>query len=163
MSELSCARLHELAPELALDVLTGDERATARAHLGSCPRCREYVSLLAQTGDRLLALVPGVEPPVGFEDRALARLRLRVAREPRSRPRRWRSMALAAAVIAAVVFGTVGGAVAGLIGHPPVSAEAEIRFAQLRGGDQRPLGQVLAYGGTPSWVYMSVTGAVATS
>lgn len=74
MAEQDCARLHELAPELALGVLTGDERAEARKHLANCPDCREYVLELTSVGDGLLALVPGAEPPVGFEDRLLSRM-----------------------------------------------------------------------------------------
>lgn len=74
MAERDCARLHELAPELALGVLTGQERAEARKHLATCPDCREYVLELTSVGDGLLALVPGAEPPLGFEDRVLSRL-----------------------------------------------------------------------------------------
>ncbi|HEY4453634.1 MAG TPA: anti-sigma factor [Pseudonocardiaceae bacterium] len=69
-----CTRLHELAPELALGVLTGEERAEARKHLATCPDCREYVLELTSVGDGLLALVPGAEPPVGFEDRLLSKM-----------------------------------------------------------------------------------------
>lgn len=69
-----CTRLHELAPELALGVLTGEERAEARKHLATCADCREYVLELTSVGDGLLALVPGAEPPVGFEDRVLSRM-----------------------------------------------------------------------------------------
>jgi len=94
--------MRELAPELALDVLTGYERATAQAHLGMCPQCREYVSSLTQIGDRLLTLVPGVEPPVGFEDRVLARMDFPAQRTARQR-RRWWPMAVAAAAVVAVV------------------------------------------------------------
>ena len=74
MSEQDCARLRELAPELALGVLSGEERAQVREHLAGCPDCREYVLELTAVGDGLLALVPGAEPPVGFEDRLLTRM-----------------------------------------------------------------------------------------
>ena len=74
MSEQDCARLRELAPELALGVLSGEERAEVREHLAGCPDCREYVLELTAVGDGLLALVPGAEPPVGFEDRLLSRM-----------------------------------------------------------------------------------------
>ena len=74
MAEHDCTRLHELAPELSLGVLTGEERAEARKHLATCPDCREYVLELTSVGDGLLALVPGAEPPVGFEDRVLSRM-----------------------------------------------------------------------------------------
>jgi hypothetical protein len=161
MSDLSCARMRELAPELALDVLTGYERATAQAHLGMCPQCREYVSSLTQIGDRLLTLVPAVEPPVGFEDRVLSGMGLTAppARAPR---RRWWPMALVAAAAAAVLFGVGGWVVGGMTtthGTPvaaPAGGHQVLRFAQLRNGSQRQVGQVFTYEGTPSWVWMSV-------
>lgn len=151
--------MRELAPELALDVLTGYERATAQAHLGMCAPCREYVSSLTQIGDRLLTLVPGVEPPVGFEDRVLARMGL--AAPPAQAPRRrWWPMALVAASVAAVVFG-FGGWMAGdmTTDGTPVAASGNhqvLRFAQLRNSSQRQVGQVFTYEGSPSWVWMSI-------
>src|SRR6266567_2473639 len=166
MSELSCARMRELAPELALDVLTGYERATAQAHLGMCPQCREYVSSLTQIGDRLLTLVPGVEPPVGFEDRVLARMDFPAQRTARQR-RRWWPMAVAAAAVVAVVFG-VGGWVAGDLTDSGTTSVAGptsqvLRFAQFRSADQHQVGQVFTYGGSPWWVYMTVTNAGAAT
>jgi hypothetical protein len=158
MSDLSCARMRELAPELALDVLTGYERATAQAHLGVCPQCREYVSSLTQIGDRMLTLVPAVEPPVGFEDRVLARMGLTTpVQAPR---RRWWPMALVAAAVAAVVFGFGGWMAADMTTDgTPVAADGNhqvLRFAQLRSSSQQQVGQLFTYEGTPSWVWMSV-------
>ena len=72
MTAMDCGRLTELAPELALEILTGDERASAIAHLGHCASCQELVSSLAGSVDRLLLLAPGATPPVGFEQRVLA-------------------------------------------------------------------------------------------
>lgn len=156
MSDLSCAKMRELAPELALDVLTGYERATAQAHLGECVSCRAYVGSLTQISDRLLTLVPGVEPPVGFEDRVLSRMGL-TPKQPRQPQRRWFPIAVAAAA-AALVFG-VGGWVIGSIAmshQAVVSAEAEFRFAALHTADNRQVGQVFTYVGQPPWLYMSV-------
>lgn len=159
--------MHELAPELALDVLTGYERATAQAHLGLCPQCREYVSSLTQIGDRLLTLVPGSEPPVGFEDRVLERMGFPAQRQVRASRRRWWPMAVAAAAVVAVVFGIGGWAIGTLSEHDTVTQAADnhqvLRFAQFRSSDQRQVGQVFTYGGSPWWVYMSVTNAGAAS
>jgi hypothetical protein len=158
--------MRELAPELALDVLTGYERATAQAHLGVCPLCREYVGSLTHIGDRLLTLVPGVEPPVGFEDRVLATMGFPAQRQPRQR-RRWWPMAVAAAAVIAVVSG-VGGWVASETTDKGTTTVASansqvLRFAQFRSSDQRQVGQVFAYGGSPWWVYMSVTSSTAST
>ena len=156
--------MHELAPELALDVLTGYERATAQAHLGMCPQCREYVSSLTQIGDRLLTLVPGSEPPVGFEDRVLSRMGFPAQRAGRPARRRWWGpMAVAAAAVVAVVFGVGGWAVGNLSAHSTVAQAPDhqvMRFAQFRGTDQRQVGQVFTYGGSPWWVFMSVTNGI---
>lgn len=166
MSDLTCTRMRELAPELALDVLTGYERATAQAHLGLCPQCREYVSSLTQIGDRLLTLVPGVEPPVGFEDRVLAGMGFPAHRVAKPR-RRWWPVTVAAAALIAVIFG-VGGWVVGDLAHRDTTSVADanhqvLRFAQFSTADQRQVGQVFTYGGSPWWVYMSVSNATASS
>jgi hypothetical protein len=158
--------MRELAPELALDVLTGYERATAQAHLGMCPQCREYVGSLTQIGDRLLTLVPGVEPPVGFEDRVLADMGFPAQRVPSPR-RRWWPMVVSAAAVIAVVFGVGGWAIGNLNDHGTTTVAAEshqvLRFAQFRSSDQHEVGQVFTYSGSPWWVYMSVTNAGATT
>lgn len=153
--------MRELAPELALDVLTGYERAIAQAHINQCPACRAYVGSLTRVSDRLLSLVPSAEPPVGFEDRVLSRMGLTAppARQPERR--RWPLIAVAAAV-AALVFGFGGWAI-GNFGQSSSTSNAsgapgehELRFAALRSNDQRQIGQVFTYEGEPSWVYMSV-------
>ncbi len=163
MSELSCERMRELAPELALDILSGEERAAVQAHLNECPECREYVGSLTQVGDRLLTLVPGVEPPVGFEDRVLARMGLTPPKARESHKQRWLVVAAAAAV-AALVFG-VGGWVVGSVStsqstitaSPGAQDDHVIRFASFWTSDKQKIGQVFTYQGEPSWLYMTVT------
>ena len=149
--------MHELAPELALDVLTGYERATAQAHLHECASCRAYVSGLTQVSDTLLSLVPGVEPPVGFEDRVLSRMGMATRPQIRPQQRRWFPIAVAAAV-AALVFGVGGWVIGGVaMSHTAVeSAGAEFRFAALHTADNHQIGQVFTYEGAPPWMYMSV-------
>ncbi len=202
MAERDCARLRELAPELALGVLTGEERAEARKHLATCPECREHVLELTSVGDGLLALVPGAEPPVGFEDRVLTRLGISAGQQaaptqpipvaqvrvavatpmpaptsapmPRQAPvadlererarrgaRRWVPIAAAAAAIA-LVFG-FGGWAMGLnsrSGQATATAPNPAATPLLRGtllsADRKAMGQVWAWPGRPSWVYMDV-------
>lgn len=161
MSDLSCVQMRELAAEMALDVLAGYERATAQAHLNQCPACRSYVGSLTTVSDRMLSLVPGVEPPVGFEDRVLAGMGLT---PPPAKPkRRWWPVAAAAAV-AALVFGFGGWAMGAVTMEQTVTQQATagnpsddvLRFAALRSGDRHQIGQVFTYDGDSSWVYMSV-------
>ncbi|WP_432173157.1 hypothetical protein [Streptomyces sp. Tue6028] len=83
-SEVTCEKLREVGAELALGVLPGRERAGAVAHLDECAGCREYVEQLTLVGDGLIGLLPGSEPPVGFE----ARVAQSLTRETRVREAR---------------------------------------------------------------------------
>jgi Putative zinc-finger len=65
-AELGCEQVKELAPELALGIAEGEERAAALRHLSGCARCRQLVSELSAVGDELLLLAPAREPPPGF-------------------------------------------------------------------------------------------------
>ncbi|MGP4004034.1 hypothetical protein [Streptomyces sp. 8N706] len=76
MSDLTCEELRHLGAELALGILPGQERAAVIAHLDRCAGCREQIEQLTLAGDGLLSLLPGSEPPVGFEKRVLTRLGL---------------------------------------------------------------------------------------
>jgi hypothetical protein len=103
LNEMDCDDFAEVAAELALGVLTGRERAQAIMHLDSCQTCRVHVRDLALTEDELLRLLPGREPPAGFETRAMARLGFAGRHRRRLSPRRppWMLATAAAAVIAA--------------------------------------------------------------
>jgi Putative zinc-finger len=70
-----CDRVRELAPELALGIADGEQRASALEHLAGCARCRARLERLAATADELALLSPAVEPPAGFEDRVAATMR----------------------------------------------------------------------------------------
>jgi hypothetical protein len=171
---LSCEQLRECVAELALGVLPARERATAVAHLQDCPSCCEAVRELALTADGLLDLIPGTEPPIGFEARVLQRIGvprypLRHSRTvpPHSQqpPRtRWQRLALlgAAAVLAFGVgaggwaIGNSSGAHAPAAPSAPASTGPALRTAALTMAGGRAVGQVFAYPGRSPWVYMSV-------
>lgn len=103
---MRCDQVRALAAELALDELTGTERAAALAHLGSCAACRAEVADLAAVADSLLLLAPHAEPSAGFESRVVAR----IAPAP---ARRWWPWIAVAAAVAAVVGGAAGFAARG--------------------------------------------------
>jgi hypothetical protein len=148
MVDPGCERFREVGAELALGVLPARDRAAAMAHLQECPACESYLGELTALGDRLVGLVPGVEPPVGFEQRVMDRLDL-----PASAPRRRRVVLTFAAVLLALALGA-----AGWLG----------RDLQHRDGDDLvkvPLaaagpvaGEVFAYRDSRSWLYVELSG-----
>jgi hypothetical protein len=103
VSALSCAEVRELAPELALGILSGAERAEVVLHVNGCARCQAYVAELTEVADVIPQLAPEAEPPPGFEARVLHRLG---ERERRTR-RRWIAAAAAVAAAAIIVSVTV--------------------------------------------------------
>jgi Putative zinc-finger len=143
MSRLTCAEVRELAPDVALGLLTGAERAAALDHLQRCEGCRAEVASLAIAADEVLLAAPRAVPPPGFRAGVIARLQHEraagdglppvpaavAARSTPSRPGRRRRVSLAAMAVAAVAV-VVAGIVA-VIGsgapEPAVAAVAEIR------------------------------------
>lgn len=99
---MTCDELAAVAAEVALDDLTGSDRAAALGHLASCTECRALVTDLAAVADSLLLLAPPIEPPSGFESRVLSRLDV-VAPARRTRP--WIALAVAAAAAIGAVVG----------------------------------------------------------
>lgn len=156
MNEMGCEDLAEVAAELALGVLTGRERAQAIAHLDRCDACREHVRRLTLTGEDLLGLLPGIEPPAGFETRVMSRLGL--AGERARRPwTRWMLAAAAGTVIAAACGLGGWGLRAATSSPPPASrAQASLYSAPLTTVSHLTAGNVFLYDGKPRWLYMSV-------
>jgi hypothetical protein len=101
MSVMTCTQVRDLAPELALGILGGAERAEVVLHVNGCARCQATVSELTEVADTLPQLVPEMEPPLGFESRVLRRL----GEGERRTRRRW--IAAVAAVAAAVAIVTI--------------------------------------------------------
>jgi len=149
VNPLFCPDVEELAPELALGTLPGDQRSAVLAHLDRCPDCRRYLNKLSDTADSLLLLAPEVDPPAGFTRRVVAGLT--PAR------RRWRPVALAAA--AALIFGLAIGYVPGHVR----SGSANVAVASFVDTGAEPGetvgGRVYARADHPSWVFMTVHGS----
>src|SRR5689334_11877503 len=101
MSAFSCSQVRDLAPELALGVLGGAERAEALEHVDHCTLCRTHVSELSEVADALTLLSPEAEPPAGFEDRVLQSVGAQ-------RRRSWRNASLGRLVAAAAVIVALG-------------------------------------------------------
>ena len=71
---MSCDQFREVAPDLALGLLDGGERAAAIGHVTGCASCRRHLDRLVEVADELLLLAPAIEPEIGFESRVIARL-----------------------------------------------------------------------------------------
>jgi anti-sigma-K factor RskA len=159
MIELTCTEVRDASAEFALGILPAEERASLAAHLLRCPSCREEVEGMMAVGARLLDLVPGTEPPLGFDRRALARVH---GSRAAARAGSWRRpsrviTAIAAAAAAAALFASVGWMAHG-DKDPAEPAHLTAEFHQ----NGRAIGEVDAYGSHPLWVSMSVHGAAAS-
>jgi hypothetical protein len=175
-NDMTCEKLREIGAELALGILPGRERAAAVAHLDRCADCREYVGQLTLVGDGLIGLLPGCEPPVGFETRVAQALtqgtpaqdgRARV-RVPGARSRRFggrlrlRLASAVAALVLAVGFGgwAVGTAIENVVAGASRSAgnEADLLHGDLTSAaaSKQSAGEVYAHTGSPGWIYMTV-------
>jgi hypothetical protein len=160
---MSCEELNDLAPEVALGTIDGEERAEALRHLATCGECRRLVDELTTVADELLMLAPVQEPPVGFESRVIAAVGL-----PRRAPRRrlarrllvWLGPPVAAAAVTAVAF-------VGVYHDDHVTAERYrttlqeangkyFQAAPLRDGTGAEAGVAFGYQGNPSWMLVTV-------
>jgi hypothetical protein len=161
MSDPRSEHVEELAAELALGVVDGEERAQALEHLAVCAECRRAVEELSEVADGLLLLAPNREVPIGFESHALAPL----AARPRPRSRRRRALvpiAAAATAAALAVTGTLlvveddlrlasdyRGALATANGEG-------FRVAHLYSASGVQAGTAFGYQGEPSWLMVIV-------
>lgn len=161
-SRMGCEEVRRLAPELALGITTGDERARALAHLAGCPDCRKYVSELSGIADEILLLAPAQEPPGGFEGRVLQRFTEEVRRAPRRKSR------LLVAVAAAVMAAAVGIGAVLFVTREDRRLAANLRddlaeangdyfgVIPLRNPDGFKQGVVFAYEGSSPWIFMDL-------
>ena len=156
MTGPTCSEVRDAAAEFALDILRPHERSLIAAHLLRCPECRAEVDSMSAVSARLLELVPGTEPPLGFDERVLARL------HSDARPHRRfihgrapRLFAAAAAVAAAVILAvslSLGWFSGGAASHGP-RAVLTADFVQ----NGHPVGDLYADPDS-NWLNMTVTG-----
>jgi hypothetical protein len=154
--------MRDLAPEFALGLADGEERAEALRHLSACGDCRRLVERLSEVADELLTLAPVREPPAGFESRVVERLAPAGAPRPR-RARRILSR-LAPALAAAAV--TAAALVAAY--HDDHELATSYRQTLERAGGRyfqaqrlhdpagHRAGLAFGYQGSPSWVVVVV-------
>jgi hypothetical protein len=154
-----CEHTREIAPELALGIVEGEERGRALQHLADCPDCRAEVERFSDVADELLLLAPQREAPVGFESRVLGELL------PAPQPKRRRRLRLvfapaAAAVAAAAIVLAIVAPDLRLASHYQHTLDQangkEFESYALRGPGDTHVGTVFSYEGSPSWVHIDV-------
>ena len=160
---VTCAGVRELAPDLALGALPGDERAQLLAHLARCPHCEALVADLSRAADGLLQLAPESDPPAGFESRVLARIRAEDGTGGRptvARRRRPGGRPLVAALLVATAAAIA--AIAGVAGYtthhvdPYPAAVGALRLGPLVGPEGERWGEAVVSGGDPAWVFVAM-------
>ncbi len=153
-----CQETREMAAELALGIVEGEERGRALQHLADCPDCRAEVEKFSDLADELLLLSPHREPPVGFESRVLDELL--PAPKTRGRRRLRLVFAPAAAALAAAAFtlGIVWNDVQDGRNYNSVLEKAngkQFEAYSLYGGGSFA-GTVFSYEGAPNWLLITV-------
>jgi hypothetical protein len=157
MSAISCAWVRERAPELALGVLHGGERAETLLHVAGCARCQALVTELTEVADALPLAVPEAEPSPGFGGRVVAAMG-----GDRRRARRRRILTLAAtAAAAAIISVTLVRVIDAGRDLPRQAAAPVLRSVPMRAIEGNPVGRVVVSGGSPAALLVNVDYAVA--
>jgi hypothetical protein len=160
MNRPTCDDVQLLAPEVALGIASGDERALVLEHTKTCGDCRRVMEELSATADAVLLLGPLHEPPSGFESRVLGRMESGL--RP---PARWRWL-VAAALASVLATGAAAfwitsddRKVAGYYRSALDVANGkyfEVMLLRAPSGDRQ--GHMFAYEGEPTWVFLIFDG-----
>jgi hypothetical protein len=165
---MRCEEVRELAPEIALGIADGEQRAEALRHLSGCADCRRVVEQLTQVTDELLTVAPAQEPPTGFESRVVEAMGLGEPRSRRPRAPRLRLRRLALRVGPAIATAAVTAIAMVAVYHDDhqtaeryraTLAEANGRAFQaetLTDGTGARSGVAFGYEGSPSWLLLTV-------
>jgi hypothetical protein len=164
---MRCEEVRELAPEIALGIADGEERAEALRHLASCGACRRAVEQLSKVADDLLLVAPAQEPSAGFESRVVEAMGLQDPprrRVPRRLTPRWLALRLGPALATAGV--TAVALVAFYHDDHQTAERYRETLAQADGQyfQAAPLtdqagsraGVAFGYQGSPSWLVLTV-------
>jgi hypothetical protein len=160
VSAATCDEVRELAPELALGIAAGEQRARALVHMATCTACRTMVEDMSRAADSMLLLAPEKEPPVGFEAHAARRVR-------GMRPRHRLRLAVGFASVVLVSVGITAAVMEAATARDRDLAERYLALVEGRSGgelvaahlftaDGGPAGQAFAYQGKTSWVFLVV-------
>ena len=163
MTVLDCAEVREVAPELALNVLSGAERANALNHMSDCAACRSHLRELTEAVDAVPLLVAEAQPPPGFQQRVVQQMTT-----PSRRFRRRWPAALVAAAAAAILVTTAGFLVQGRgsqtraasAGHQIQPAPGDVRSTTMVGAGGERVGRLFTTRSDPALMMVAVDYAV---
>jgi hypothetical protein len=151
VTAIDCAQLADAAPELALGVLGGRERAEALEHLDGCSSCQQLVTSLSGVTDELLrSLAPSVEPSEGFEARVLRAMAPAAPAGLRRAKRRGLVASLAVAACVALLVGL-------LVAIAP-SAKPAVASAKMQTANGQVVGWIFHDSHQPTAVHMTLPG-----
>jgi hypothetical protein len=160
VTEKRCQEIREMAPELALGIVEGEERGRALEHLADCPDCRRRVDELSEVADALLLVAPYREPPPGFESKVLGEV---LPAPPKRRRRRRFALVLApvasAVAAAAITLAVVSGDIQTASHYRQTLEQAngkEFEAYSLYSENGRFAGTVFSYQGRPNWLVITV-------
>ncbi len=167
--DMGCEAARDDLAELALGVLTGEERARVVAHVSTCEECAQELERLCAAVDGLTELVRVDSPPEGFADRTVAAFGEDRAEVPTPLHARWRRPAWIAAAAAVIVIGLgfgVGEVVGSHHSTPPESAApyahgasasllSTVRPGQIGHAGEK-IGKVLITSGSHAWVMLTM-------
>src|SRR4051794_14142397 len=154
-----CEETREIAAELALGIVEGEERGRALQHLAECPDCRMEVEKYSDLADELLLLAPHREAPVGFESRVLNELLPAPKPKRRRRLRLVLAPAAAAAAAAAIVLAVVAPDLRGAPHYYQTLKEAngkEFEAYSLQTESGSLAGTTFSYEGAPNWLLITI-------
>jgi hypothetical protein len=140
MSSPECALFIEQLEELALGSLGEPMRTELLGHAADCATCRSRLDQLSWVTEQVLATVPEVEPPPGFEDRVLSHFHT-VAAVPNRRSTTARSRWWIAAAVAIVL--AVGGFAIGRADDSGSSAPQAVRTGSIHRSDGTLAGAIV--------------------
>jgi hypothetical protein len=158
MTDARCQDTREMAVDLALGIVEGEERGRALQHLADCPDCRAEVEKFSDLADELLLLAPHREAPVGFESRVLDELLPAPQRKRRRRLQLVFAPAAAALAAVAITLAVVSPDLQTASHYRNTLKEAngtEFEAYSLYSGDSLA-GTVFSYQGSPDWVQIEV-------
>jgi putative zinc finger protein len=159
---MRCDDVRTLAPEIALGIADGEERAEALRHLSGCADCRRLVDELSGTADELLLVAPSQDPPAGFESRVLD------AMGPERPPRRRRARRLLTRLGPPVAAAAATAVALIAVYHDDrltadryrdtldVANGTSFQAARVEDKTGARAGVVFGYRGSPSWLLVTV-------